>query len=247
MTELATNPYLKDRIFLVIPAYNEEECLPLVLQAIDDLDIPLEEVVLVDNASTDTTPQIAREYGATVVSELQRGYGAACLRGLEYIRANKTPEPNDIVVFLDADYSDYPEDINRLLDKLYSQEAEFVVGSRLSDTTSRGAVPPVARFGNTFAMTILYLMYRKRYTDMGPFRAIRWSALESLEMCDRTWGWTLEMQLKAAKLGVASTEVPVRYRSRYSGKSKISQSIPGALRAGTKILWVLGRHVLWRQ
>ena len=235
------------RLHLIIPAFNEQECLPKVLSAVNNLSEEFVNVLVVDNASTDQTPVIAKEYGAKVLYEPYRGYGSACLRGVSFLSEQLmgSGTADDILVFLDADYSDYPEDLSSILALILEGGADFVVGSRLSSAKARKAVPAVARLGNTFAMWVLKKRYRVTFSDMGPFRAITWPAFCYLGMKDRTWGWTLEMQLKAAQLGLGCAEVSVRYRERGAGKSKISQSLPGAIRAASKILWVLGMHLLF--
>jgi len=234
------------RVHVIIPAFNEAESIPLVLRALREQSQALERIIVVDNASADSTAILARQEGALVVEELQRGYGAACLRGLGELRKRLIPNPRclDIVVFIDADFSDFPEELPDLIAPIVNSEAEFVVGSRLLLPNSARAVPIVARLGNSFATFVIDKLYGMRFSDMGPFRAISWSALEELGMEDRTWGWTLEMQIKAARYKTASKEIPVRYRARHSGKSKISQSLVGAVRAGSKILWVLARYSL---
>jgi glycosyltransferase involved in cell wall biosynthesis len=216
-------------IDVVIPALNEEESLPRVLA-----DIPqkwVRRVVVVDNGSSDRTAACGTENGAVVVSELRRGYGSACLKGIASLRA----DPPNVVVFLDADYSDYPEEIPRLLDPIVRGEAELVIGSRTIGSRDRGALLPQAIFGNKLACALIEVLYGYRYTDLGPFRAITWAALERLQMKDPDFGWTVEMQVKAAKLGISSVEVPVSYRRRI-GHSKISGTIQGSVRAGEKIL-----------
>ncbi len=233
-------------ISVVIPAFNEEQTIQRVLRDVFSLDRIPDRVVVVDNASDDQTAALAKEAGAIVVAESQRGYGAACLKGLEYLNQTGQMSAESVVVFLDADYSDFPEDMLSLVQPIIDGRAEFVVGSRLQDHEARKAVPPVSRFGNSFACWWIRLLYGVRYTDMGPFRAITWGALQKLEMKDRTWGWTLEMQLKACEYRLRALEIPVRYRARGGGKSKISQSFSGAIRASIKILWVLGKHVLER-
>lgn len=237
---------MKPRVHVVIPAFNEAESIALVLRGLKSQPQEIERIIVVDNASTDSTAIIARQLGALVVEEKQRGYGAACLRGLSELSSRLIPHPRclDIVVFIDADYSDYPEELGRIIAPIVNAEAEFVVGSRLQDPVSAKAVPVIARFGNTFATWVIRKLYGMKFSDMGPFRAISWEALEALGMKDRTWGWTLEMQIKAARMKLPSSEVSVRYRSRHSGKSKISQSFIGALRAGSKILWVLAKYSL---
>ena len=204
------------------------------------------EIVLVDNGSSDTTAEIASGFGITVLHEPERGYGAACLRGLAHLQ-NSIPADtlqSGLIAFMDADYSDYPEDIWKLVEALEAAGADLCIGSRLALEDSRKAVPPVARFGNAFACFWIWLFYKQRFTDLGPLRVLRAGCLETLSMSDRTWGWTLEMQLKACEKGLKCIEVPVRYRSRGAGKSKISQSLTGATRAASKILYVLGRHFL---
>lgn len=223
---------------VIIPAYNEEASIQRVLR-----DIPwgrVREVIVVDNNSTDWTAERAREAGATVVHEPQRGYGHACLRGMAYA-ASLSP---DVVVFLDADYSDYPEEMERLLDRI-AEGYDMVLGSRTMHPPSRGALLPQARMGNRLAVTLIRWFFRYRYTDLGPFRAVRWSTLLAMEMQDRNYGWTVEMQIKAAKLGLRVTEVPVRYRPRI-GRSKVSGTLSGTLKAGYKILFTIFRYGLMR-
>jgi glycosyltransferase involved in cell wall biosynthesis len=235
---------IRQKIYVIIPAFNEESCLPLVLAALPQSGYSFERVIVADNASDDSTAELAVSAGATVVYEENRGYGSACLKGIEYLRENEAISDTDIVVFIDGDFSDYPEDMPTILEPLIKGGADFVVGSRLALVEHRNAVPPVARIGNAFAMLVLRLRHGVRFSDMGPFRAITWEALEWIGMRDKTWGWTLEMQWKAARDGLRCLEVPVRYRERHSGKSKISQSFSGAIKAGSKILWVLGLFLL---
>ncbi len=219
---------------VVIPALDEEEALPKVLAAIpSDL---VRRVVVADNGSTDRTAEVARTAGALVVHEAERGYGAACMKALSWLRT----DPPEIVVFLDGDYSDDPADLPTLLAPL-QQNVDLVIGSRVRGALEAGALTPVQRFGNTVACLGLRLLYGARYTDLGPFRAIRWDALERLAMADRNWGWTVEMQIKAAKQRVAHEEVPVTYRRRGGGASKVSGTIRGSINAGTKILWLLAK------
>ena len=214
-------------IDVVIPVLNEEDSLPLVLDAIPkDL---VDEVVVVDNGSTDRSVEIARAHGATVVGEEHRGYGAACLRGIA------ATEDYEMLVFLDGDYSDYPEDMHELLPPVVADEADLVIGSRMINRESRRALLPQSRFGNQLAAVLMRILFGIRCTDLGPFRVIRRSSLVALQMQDRDFGWTVEMQLRARLKGIRVTERPVRYRKRV-GKSKITGTLSGTLKASYKIL-----------
>lgn len=223
------------RIAVVIPALNEEASLPLVLA-----DIPRElvqRIVVVDNGSADRTALVAAAHGALVVQEPERGYGSACLRGL----AELAKDPPDIVVFLDADYSDHPDELPQIVQPILDGRAVMVLGSRLAGHRERGAMPPQSVWGNRLACFLMRCLFGARYTDLGPFRAIRWEALEKLGMCDRNFGWTVEMQIKAARQGLRSMEVPVSYRRRV-GASKISGTVRGTILAGSKILYLIGKY-----
>jgi hypothetical protein len=224
------------RVAVVIPARNEEVSLPLVLGAIP-LDL-VDEVVVVDNASTDRTAEVARARGVSVLVEPMPGYGAACLRGVEYLKARQP----DVVVFLDADFSDHPEELPRLLDPIARDGADLVIGSRVRGQRERGALLPQARAGNWLATRLLRLLYGGRFTDLGPFRSIRFGPLVDLGMADRGFGWTVEMQVKALQAGLRTAEVPVSYRRRV-GVSKITGTVSGTIRAGAGILWTLARHL----
>ncbi len=224
------------RIDVVIPALDEEHALPLVLQ-----EIPMalvRRVIVADNGSRDRTADVARALGAHVVHEPKRGYGAACLKALAAIAS----DPPDVVVFLDGDHSDHPSELPLLIAPIIEGRAELVVGSRTRGRLESGALTPQQRVGNAIACAALRTLYRVEYSDLGPFRAIRWDALQRLNMVDKDWGWTVEMQVKAAKLGLRHVEVPVSYRSRI-GVSKVSGTLRGTLGASRKILWVLARHV----
>jgi len=218
---------------VVIPALNEEAALPHVLAAIPRP--PVRRVVVADNGSTDGTAAVARDAGAEVVREPERGYGAACLKAMAHLRETGAP---DVLVFLDGDHSDHPEELPRLLAPIEAGLADLVIGS-----PERGSLTPQQRAGNALACAILERVYGAEYSDLGPFRAIRWRALERLGMRDRNYGWTVEMQIRAARRGVPHAEVPVSYRRRI-GESKVSGTVRGTLGASRKILWTLARHAL---
>ena len=220
---------------VIIPALNEQDALPLVLRDIPRP--PVRRVIVADNGSTDRTAEVARKNGAEVVHEPERGYGAACLKALAHLAA----DPPDIVVFLDGDYSDHPDELLSLIDPIRAGDADMVIGSRTRGRQERGALSPQQRAGNAIACGALRLLYGVRYTDLGPFRAIRWGALQALGMQDRNYGWTVEMQIKAAQRGITYREVPVSYRQRI-GVSKVSGTVRGSVSAGAKILWLLGRY-----
>lgn len=223
-------------IDVVIPALDEEASLPLVL---DDLPRPpVRRVVVADNGSRDRTALVARARGAVVVSSPRRGYGSACLAGLDYLRRH---DPPDIVVFVDADHSDHPEELPRLLEPILTRRADAVIGSRILGAREPGALVPQARAGNWIACRLIHLLYGHRYTDLGPFRAIRWPALERLAMRDPGFGWTAELQVKALRHGLRVAEAPVSYRRR-RGRSKISGTVRGSTAAGVKILWTILRY-----
>ena len=195
-------------------------------------------MIVVDNASTDATATVARTSGATVVSEPRPGYGSACLAGLRYLRANGPP---DIVVFLDGDYSDHPDELPLLLEPIRKGRAQLVIGSRVLGERERGALLPQARAGNWVACGLIRWLYGHVYTDLGPFRAITWTGLEALAMSDTTFGWTAEMQVKALRQGLKVMEVPVSYRRRV-GVSKITGTLRGTILAGYKILTTVVRY-----
>ena len=220
-------------IWVVIPAFNEAKSIALVLRDLPDL---VDEVVVVDNRSTDGTADEAEKAGATVLFEAQKGYGYACLKGIAYL-AQKA-KPKDIVVFLDGDYSDYPEELEQLIDPILKNEALFSLGTRVTPQLEKKALTPQQRFGNALATQLMKLFYGSRFTDLGPFRAIEWQTLERLKMSDKTYGWTVEMQLKVLKKNIPYAEIPVRYRPRI-GVSKVSGTLRGTLMAGYKILlWI---------
>jgi len=222
------------KIDVIIPAFNEENSLDKVLQ-----DIPADlvrEVIVCNNASTDTTPQVAVANGATLVNQPIRGYGNACLKGMEHVANN--PIPPDIVVFLDADYSDYPEEMYDLVRPILEEEVDMVIGSRALGDMESGSMTPQQIFGNWLATNLIRFLYKYEFTDLGPFRAIRYDKLLAIDMQDKTYGWTVEMQVKAAKLKMKCTEIPVTYRKRI-GFSKVSGTVKGTILAGHKILWTI--------
>jgi glycosyltransferase involved in cell wall biosynthesis len=221
---------------VVIPALNEEASLPLVLADLPRP--PVRRVVVADNGSRDGTARVAREGGAEVVAAPRRGYGSACLAGLDHLRRTGPPE---IVAFVDADYSDHPDELPLLLAPLVAGAADLVIGSRALGLREPGALLPQARAGNLVACWLIRRLYGHRFTDLGPFRAARWEALERLGMRDPDFGWTAEMQVKALRHGLRVTEVPVSYRRRL-GVSKITGTLAGTLRAGYKILWTVLRY-----
>ncbi len=226
---------MSPKISVIIPAYNEEESLPHVLN-----DLPrdrLHQIIVVDNRSTDRTSEVASANGATVVYEKRQGYGQACLSGMDAL------DNPDIVVFLDGDYSDFPEEIDLLLAPILKGEADFIVGSRMILEESRKALLPQARYGNQLAVFLIRLFFGHRFTDLGPFRAIRYESLQAIGMRDKNFGWTVEMQIKAVQKELRIREVPVRYRMRI-GVSKITGTVSGTLKAGTKIIYTIFRYLI---
>lgn len=222
------------RICVLIPAFNEQETLPLVLTALPKAGV--REVIVCDNGSTDRTAEVARQHGATVVPAPRRGYGSACLAGMRYLQGLPASEQPEIVVFLDGDYSDYPEDLPNVAGPVLNGEKDLVIGSRLLGRPEPGAMTPPQRFGNWLAPLLIRWLYGYRFTDLGPFRAIRWDRLLALNMQDPNYGWTVEMQVKAAQQKLRCAEVPVRYRKRAGGKSKVSGTVKGVVLAGWKII-----------
>ncbi len=228
-----------EKTVVIIPALNEERSIGRVIG-----DIPQDlvtEIVVVNNGSTDSTARVASSSGATVIDEERRGYGQACLAGIDYIK-NSSYMP-DIIVFLDADYSDYPQEIKDLVSPITEGGYDLVIGSRTIGERQKGALLPQALVGNYVATRLIKLFYRVDFTDLGPFRAIRYDKLLSLDMRDKTFGWTVEMQVKAAKNGLRCTEVPVSYRKRI-GTSKITGTVAGSVMAGVKIIWMIFRQLL---
>ena len=218
-------------IGVIIPALNEEHAIGKVIASIPDW---VDRIIVVDNGSTDQTSAVARNAGALVVTEASQGYGGACQAGLRHA------SDQDVIVFLDGDYSDYPEDMPALVDPIVAKECDMVIGSRVLHGLPAGALTPQQRFGNWLACTLLRLIWSVRFTDLGPFRAITRKSLDNMEMQDRTYGWNIEMQIKAVTNHLAIREVPVRYRPRI-GKSKISGTLTGTVKAGYKILTTIAQ------
>ena len=217
---------------VVIPAFNEERSIG---KGLADIPASVTRVVVADNASTDRTAEEARKGGAWVVHESRKGYGFACLKALESL----AQDPPAIVVFLDGDYSDYPEELPLLTQPIASGAVDFVVGARRVAGREKGALTPQQVFGNALACTLMRWLYGGQFTDLGPFRAIRWDRLQELEMEDKTYGWTVEMQLKVLRHQIPYREVPVRYKKRI-GQSKVSGTVKGTILAGVKIIgWII--------
>lgn len=231
---LIMSPNPRPIIDVIIPAFNEENAVGNVVR-----DLPkdwVRHIVVANNGSTDRTTQMAEAAGATVVLQPIKGYGNACLKGMEYVAQLDTPP--DIVVFLDADYSDYPEELVQLVQPIIAQNRDLVIGSRALGDLESGAMTPQQIFGNWLATNLIRLFYNYHFTDLGPFRAVRYDKLLALDMQDKTYGWTVEMQVKAAKMKMSTCEVPVTYRRRI-GFSKVSGTVKGTILAGYKILWTI--------
>lgn len=229
--------FYNKRISVLIPAFNEEKSIARVIK-----ELPkglVDEVVVIDNGSTDATMEVALRQGTKVVEERRRGYGSACLKGLASLRET------DIVVILDGDYSDYPEQITRLVEPIAAGKADFVIGSRMLGRLEKEALTPQQYWGNKLAVFLIYRLFGYKFTDMGPFRAIRYESFKKLNMSDKDFGWNVEMQIKALNRGLKITEVPVDYRKRI-GASKISGTIPGTIKAGTKILFTIFKYCVMK-
>lgn len=231
----------KQTIDVLIPAWNEEKSLPLVLAALPKAWV--RQVLVCDNGSTDRTAEVAKAAGAIVISQPERGYGNACLAGIRYLK-NLTPsEQPEIVVFLDGDYSDYPEELPKVVAPILNDEKDMVIGSRRLGSMEPGAMTFPQRFGNWLAPLLIRWFYRYRFSDLGPFRAIRWDELLALDMRDTNFGWTVEMQIKAAKYKLNCAEVQVRYRKRAAGHSKVSGTVKGTILAGWKIITTIFKYL----
>lgn len=224
----------KSIVDIIIPAFNEAPSIQKVIK-----DIPKERVrhiIVCDNNSTDETADRAKEAGAVVVFAKKKGYGYACLQGLKYIEALEIKP--DIVGFIDGDYSDFPEKLGELLDPIVQSDVDMVIGSRALGNLEKGSMTIPQRFGNWLSTTLIRWLYKYTFTDLGPFRTIRYDKLLALNMRDEDFGWTVEMQVKAAKARMVCTEIPVPYRKRI-GQSKVSGTIKGTIMAGYKILWTI--------
>lgn len=224
---------MANMIKVIIPAFNEEDSIANVIQDIPTL---VDEVIVISNNSTDSTEENAKNAGATVLKESKKGYGYACLKGMNYI--SKQEVKPDIIVFLDGDYSDYPEQLTEIIAPILTKNIDFVVGARVKELREFGSMTPQQVFGNWLATFLMKLFFGAKFSDLGPYRAIKYEKLLQLKMEDKTYGWTVEMQLKAIKQNLTYTEIPVKYRNRI-GVSKVSGTVKGTVFAGLKILgWI---------
>lgn len=220
-------------IDVIIPAFNEENSVSKVIKDIPSI---VRDIIVVNNNSTDNTEIQAKNAGATVLTEKNKGYGYACLKGIHFIN-DKDIKP-DIIVFLDADYSDYPEELLDVIKPIKEKNIDLVIGTRNNKQRAKNSMTPQQVFGNWLATSLMKLFFKSTFTDLGPFRAIKYKKLINLNMQDTTYGWTVEMQLKALKKKYTYTEVPVKYRERI-GESKVSGTLKGTIMAGYKILmWI---------
>ncbi len=220
-------------IKVIIPAYNEADSIALV---INDIPSIVNEIIVVNNNSTDKTAEVAEKAGATVLFQPQMGYGYACLKGMGYV-ATLSEKP-DIIVFMDGDYSDYPEQLIEIVKPIIENNTDFVIGARVRSLQEKGSMTPQQHFGNWLATSLMRILFSAKFTDLGPFRAIKYEKLLDLNMQDKTYGWTIEMQLKALKQNLTYIEVPLKYKKRI-GISKVSGTIKGSIFAGVKILgWI---------
>tara|TARA_B100000780_G_scaffold277482_1_gene248287 strand:- start:579 stop:1277 length:699 start_codon:yes stop_codon:yes gene_type:complete len=226
---------MKPLIKVIIPAYNEEKSIAKV---INDIPSIVDEIIVISNNSTDKTEVNAAKAGATVLKESRKGYGYACLKGMEYISNLEISQQPDIIVFLDGDYSDYPAQLTELVAPIVDDNIDFVIGSRVKELRETGSMTPQQVFGNLLATFLMKVFFGAKFTDLGPFRAIKYQKLLQLKMEDKTYGWTIEMQLKAIKQHFSYLEVPMKYRNRI-GVSKVSGTLKGTIFAGVKILgWI---------
>ena len=225
-------------IKVIIPAFNEEKSIGKVIGEIPPI---VQEVIVVNNCSSDQTALVAQKAGATVLTENRKGYGYACLKGIDYLSKKITPP--DILVFLDGDFSDFPHELIKVVEPLVALEVDFVVGARVKTLRESGSMTPQQIFGNWLACFLMKLLYKSSFTDLGPFRAIRWKTLEKLNMSDKTYGWTVEMQLKILREKISYQEIPVAYKRRI-GVSKVSGTVKGTIFAGMKIIGWIFKHYL---
>ena len=223
-------------IKVIIPAYNEEKSIIKVIQDIPSI---VDEIIIVDNNSSDQTAKNAQEAGAKVLTEIKKGYGNACLKGISYVKSQT--HQTDIIVFLDGDFSDYPEELTKLIAPIINDNIDFVIGARVSEFREKGSMTRPQIFGNWLATTLMSLLFNSKFTDLGPFRAIKCHKLLALKMEDKTYGWTVEMQLKALKNNYSYLEIPVKYKNRI-GVSKVSGTIKGAIFAGVNILYWIFKY-----
>jgi len=227
-------------IKVIIPAYNEQDSIGLVVRAIPNI---VNEIIVVNNNSTDNTAQVAKDSGAKVLFEKRGGYGYACLKGIDYLRQKKISP--DVVVFLDGDFSDFPEEIIHLIAPIQKENIDFVVGARAKELREKGSLTPQQVFGNWLARFLMKILYKSDFTDLGPFRAIRWNTLIDLKMSDKTYGWTVEMQLKVLDKKIPYKEIKVNYRKRI-GVSKVSGTLKGTIFAGIKIIGWIFKHYIFK-
>lgn len=224
---------MNQHIKVIIPAYNEQDSIANVIQ---DIPVIVDEVIVISNNSTDNTEENAKKAGATVLVEKQKGYGYACLKGMQYVAQRKTKP--DIIVFLDGDYSDFPEQLTEIVAPIINDNIDFVVGARVKELREESSMTPQQVFGNWLATFLMKLFFNAKFSDLGPFRAIKYDKLLALNMEDKTYGWTVEMQLKVLKQKMSYREIPVKYRNRI-GVSKVSGTVKGTIFAGVKILtWI---------
>lgn len=225
-------------VTVIIPAYNEEGSIAKVIKEIPSL---VNEIIVVNNCSTDKTATVAATAGATVLDENRMGYGYACLKGIEH--AARQQSPPDVVVFLDGDFSDYPVELIKIIAPIQNNEVDFVVGARVKELREEGSMTPQQIFGNWLACFLMKGLFNSTFTDLGPFRAIKWETLQSLKMSDKTYGWTVEMQLKVLRQKISYKEIPVSYKKRI-GVSKVSGTIKGTIFAGAKIIGWIFKHYI---
>lgn len=229
---------MNTQIAVIIPAYNEEKAIAHVIR---DISMELvKEIIVVDNGSSDNTAEVARKAGATVLQEKRKGYGYACLCGINYLKTKA--EAIDILVFMDGDYADYADELPLLIKPIIEDNMDLVIGSRVLGHKEKGSITPQQIFGNWLATRLIQLFYKTKFTDLGPYRAIKFASLLKLKMQEKTYGWTVEMQVKAAKLRLRCCEVPVSYRARI-GESKVSGTLKGTILAGYKILITIFKNL----